>query len=74
MRADGSPSRLREALTGGRRELLLYLATGVAYIAIGVAAPEFLFAWVVAVGFLLVTVVLLPALVRRVRRAREAGL
>ena len=73
MRADGSSSRLSEALTAGRRELVLYLATGVAYVAIGVAFPEFLFAWIVAVGFLLVTVVLLPALVRRVRRAREAG-
>ena len=73
MRADGSSSRLSEALTAGRRELVLYLAAGVAYVAIGVAFPEFLFAWIVAVGFLLVTVVLLPALVRRVRRAREAG-
>jgi Flp pilus assembly protein TadB len=74
VRADGSPSRLREALTAGRREFALYVAMGVVYVAIGVAFPEFLFAWFVAVGFLLVTVVLLPALVRRVRRAREAGL
>jgi hypothetical protein len=74
VRADGSPSRPRAALTGGRRELVLYLATGTAYIAIGVAVPDFLFAWVVGVAFLFVGVVLLPALVRRVQRAREAGL
>jgi hypothetical protein len=67
VRDDGSPSRLREALAAGRRELLLYLAAGVAYVAIGVAFPEFLFAWVVAVGFLLVSVVVLPALVSRLR-------
>jgi hypothetical protein len=67
VRDDGSPSRLREALAAGRRELLLYIAAGVAYVAIGVAFPEFLFAWVVAVGFLLVSVVVLPALVSRLR-------
>jgi hypothetical protein len=49
------------------RELWLYLAAGVSYVAIGVAFPEFLFTWVVAVGFLLVSVVVLPALVRRLR-------
>ena len=68
VRPDGSPSGIREALVGGWRELALYLAAGVVYIAIGVAFPEFLFTWVVAVGFLLVTVVLLPALVHAVRR------
>ena len=68
VRPDGSPSGLREALAGGRRELALYLAAGVVYIAIGVAFPEFLFSWIVAAGFLLVTVVLLPALARAVRR------
>jgi hypothetical protein len=67
VREDGSPSALRDALAGGRAELVLYLGTGVTYIAIGVAFPEVLFAWVVAVGFLLVSVVLLPALVRRLR-------
>jgi hypothetical protein len=67
VRDDGSPSRLREAQAAGRRELLLYIAAGVAYVAIGVAFPEFLFAWVVAVGFLLVSVVVLPALVSRLR-------
>ena len=68
MRPDGSPSGLREALAVGWRELALYVVAGVAYVAIGVAIPEFLFTWVVAAGFLLVTVVLLPALVRAVRR------
>jgi hypothetical protein len=68
VREDGSPFRLREALSAGRRELLLYLATGAAYITIGVAFPEFLFAWVVAVGFLLACVVVLPALVSRLRQ------
>lgn len=68
MREDGSPSGLRAALAAGRREVALYLATGVAYIAIGVAFPEFLFAWVVGVGFLLVSVVALPALAHRLRQ------
>jgi hypothetical protein len=50
------------------RELVLYLAAGVAYIAIGVAFPEFLFAWIVAVGYLVGFVVVLPALARRLRQ------
>jgi hypothetical protein len=65
VREDGSPSRLRDALAAGRRELALYLSAGVAYVALGVAFPEFLFAWVVSTAFLLVSVVVLPALVRR---------
>jgi hypothetical protein len=73
VRKDGSPSRLRDALAAGRRELALYLAAGATYVAIGVALPEFLFAWVVAVGFLLVVVALLPALVARSRRGPEGG-
>ena len=60
--------RLREALAAGWRELALYLAAGVVYVAIGVAFPEFLFSWFVAVGYLLVCVVALPALVRLLRR------
>jgi hypothetical protein len=67
VREDGSPSGLRAALAAGRRELVLYLAAGAAYVALGVAFPELLFAWVVSVSFLLVFVVLLPALVRRLR-------
>lgn len=67
VRPDGSPSGLREALAGGRRELASYVAAGVVYVAIGVAFPEFLFTWVVAAGYLLLCVVLLPALVRVLR-------
>jgi hypothetical protein len=50
------------------REVALYLAAGVVYVAIGVAFPEFLFAWIVAIGFLLVSVVVLPALLSRFRQ------
>ena len=67
MRADGSPSTLRQALTTGRRALALYVAAGVLYVAIGVNFPEFLFSWVVAAGYLLLCVVALPAVVRRLR-------
>jgi hypothetical protein len=68
VRPDGSPPSLRDALTAGWRELGLYVAAGVVYVAIGVAFPEFLFAWAVAAGYLLACVVLLPALVRLARR------
>ena len=68
MRADGAPSSIREALARGRGELALYLGAGALYVGIGVAAPEFLFSWIVAVGYLLVLVVALPFLVRRLRR------
>jgi hypothetical protein len=73
VRSNGSPSRLREALADGRRELALYLGAGIAYVVAGVAFPEVLFAWVTAVGFLLAFVVVLPALVDRVRRGSEDG-
>jgi hypothetical protein len=59
---------LRDALAEGWRELALYVAAGVVYVAIGVTAVEFLFSWFVAAGYLLVCIVALPALVRRVRR------
>jgi hypothetical protein len=68
VRPDGSPSGLREALAAGRRELALYMAAGVVYVAIGVAFPEFLFSWVVGAGYLLLCVVVLPLLARAVRR------
>jgi hypothetical protein len=68
----GVPDRhlndVRVAIRAGWRELALYLAAGVVYVAIGVAFPEFLFSWYVAVGYLLLTVVALPALVRRLLR------
>ena len=51
----------------GWRELGLYVAAGAVYVGIGVAVPEFLFSWVVAAGYLLVCLVVLPALVRRLR-------
>lgn len=50
------------------RELALYLATGVAYIALGVAFPELLFSWPVGAGFLLLCVWILPAAFRRLVR------
>ena len=59
---------MRDALAEGWRELALYLVAGVVYVAIGVAFPEFLFSWFVAMGYLLVCVVALPALVRLLRR------
>jgi hypothetical protein len=62
---DGAPQRLPEALAAGWRELALYLGAGVVYVAIGVTYPEFLFSWVVAAGYLLLCVVVLPALARR---------
>jgi len=68
VRPDGSPSTLRDALTAGWRELALYVAAGVVYVAIGVAVPEVLFSWPVAAGYLITCVVLLPAVVRLARR------
>lgn len=67
MRPDGSPSSLRDALALGWRELALYVAAGVVYVAIGVALPEFMFSLPVAIGYLVTCVVLLPALVRFAR-------
>jgi hypothetical protein len=61
-------SDLREALSTGWHELALYLVAGVVYVAIGVAAVEFLFSWFVAAGYLLLTVVAVPALARRLLR------
>jgi hypothetical protein len=64
----GADQGLRDALRVGWRELALYVTAGVVYVAIGVTYPEFLFSWVVAAGYLLLCVVVLPAIVRRVRR------
>jgi hypothetical protein len=49
------------------RELALYLAAGVAYIALGVAVPELLFSWIEGALFLLLAVWVLPALLERRR-------
>ncbi len=65
VRRDGSPSSLEAALAAGWRELAAYLVAGVVYVAIGVLVPEFLFSWVVAAAYLMLCVVVIPALVRR---------
>ncbi len=68
MRGSGSEPSLREALAAGWRELALYLGAGVVYVAVGVAVPEFLFSLWVAVTYLLLCVVALPAIARRLLR------
>lgn len=47
------------------RELALYLAAGVVYIALGVAVPELLFSWIEGAVFLLLAVWVLPAVWER---------
>lgn len=49
------------------RDLALYTAAGVVYIAVGVAFPNFLLAWPVSVAYLLLAVWVIPELVRRLR-------
>lgn len=49
------------------RELALYVAAGVVYLAIGVAFPNFLLAWPVGAAYLLVAVWLVPVLMRRLK-------
>ncbi len=49
------------------KELLLYLTTAAAYVALGVFFPELLISWVGGTAFLLAGVVGMPALVRRLR-------
>lgn len=73
VRGDGAPETLRGALAAGWRELALYLAAGVVYVAIGVTKVEFLFSWFVAAGYLLLCVVALPALGRRLLGAGPPG-
>jgi hypothetical protein len=51
----------------GRRTLLLYLVAAALYIGIGVAYPDFLLASLVALGYLLLVVWLVPALYRKLR-------
>jgi hypothetical protein len=45
--------------------LALYLVAGAVYVTIGVFFPVFLISWPVAIGYLLLMVWVLPALVRR---------
>jgi hypothetical protein len=49
------------------RELALYFAAGAVYIAVGVAVPEVLFAWIACAVYLLLAVWVLPEIVRRLR-------
>jgi hypothetical protein len=49
------------------KELALYVAAGVVYIALGVAVPELMFSWIEGAVYLLVAVWLLPALLGRLR-------
>jgi hypothetical protein len=49
------------------RELALYVAAGVAYVALGIAVPELLFSWAEGAAFLLLAVWVLPALLERRR-------
>ncbi len=49
------------------KELALYLAAAVAYIAAGVAVPELLFSWIEGAAFLLLAVWVLPAVLERFR-------
>jgi hypothetical protein len=67
VRDDPNGPGLRETLAVGWRELAAYLAAGIVYVAIGVAVPEFLFSLVVAVGYLLLCLVIVPIAVRRLR-------
>ena len=55
-------------LSAGQRELLLYIAVGVVYIALGVAFQPILYSFLVGAGFLLLGVWILPALLRRLFR------
>lgn len=50
-----------------RRDLVLYLIAAAIYITIGVFFLEFMLASVVALGYLLIVVWILPALYRRFR-------
>lgn len=49
------------------KELALYLAAAVVYIAVGVAVPELLFSWIEGAAFLLLAVWVLPAVLERLR-------
>lgn len=54
-------------MTEGIGTLALYLMAAVIYIAIGVFFTDFMLASVVALGYLLVVVWILPLVVRRLR-------
>jgi hypothetical protein len=67
VRRHGDEPSLRETVAAGWPELALYVGAGIVYVAIGVAVVEFLFSGLVAVVYLLLCVVVLPALMRRLR-------
>ena len=67
MRRRESPERFRLPRREDVPGLVLYLAAGVLYILIGVLEPDFLLSWYVGIGYLLLVVWLVPALVRRFR-------
>ena len=47
------------------KELALYVAAGLVYIAVGVAFPSLLLSWIEGAAFLLLAVWAVPALVRK---------
>ena len=52
------------------RALALYLAAAAAYIALGVANPDFILSWPEGAAFLLLAVWVGPAVVRHLQRMR----
>ena len=52
------------------RALALYLAAAAAYIALGVANPDFILSWPEGAAFLLLVVWVAPAVACRLRRMR----
>jgi uncharacterized membrane protein YbaN (DUF454 family) len=50
------------------KEVLLYVAAGIAYIALGVAEPSLLLSFFQGAAFLLLAVWIVPALYRRLTR------
>jgi hypothetical protein len=64
-RDDGDGRSLLRRVLHQHGELILYIAAGIAYITLGVFVKQALALWLEGAAFLLLTVWLLPALVRR---------
>jgi len=64
-RDDGRGRSLLRGVLRRHSELILYVAAGAAYITLGVFVKQALALWIEGAAFLLLTVWLLPALVRR---------
>jgi hypothetical protein len=64
-RKDGDGQSFVRGVVGRHGELILYVAAGAAYITLGVFVKQALALWIEGAAFLLLTVWLLPALVRR---------